>query len=661
MRPLSNETAEQKLQIRDDIIAAVLLMGFAFFINRGIEIKGLYMDDLYLWSCYGEQSFMEYVFPMGSTRFRFLYYLAAWLELAVVGTHINWIVPINILLNGFLAFFLYCLGRRLSGRSLPGFLTGILFLLSRMSYYQIGQMYGLMETMALWMAVGILWCLYVYLNDKKEKIWYFHSACWLYFGICFVHERYMALLPLFYLVLILRGRFQLRKWLRPAIAFAAVQVIRFFTIGTLSPAGTGGTQVADTFSLSQAIKYAFSQVAYIFGINAGPEHLNGLTWADTPFSVKLLVYGADAVLLVFLCAFLVTVVRDRERRRRCLSNAALFLTFIALCIGSSSVTVRVEMRWVYVSYAAALLFLNFICGVLAPGAKKADEPFMPFRRFGLGDGKAAEKKTMTAQSAGDSAEANFLAQHSPAPVFRKEKREGAAVFCCAGFLLYLLLMLPAENFFRDHYENLYLWPNQTRYNSLAEETYGRYGHEIFGKTIYIIGNSYEMSDFTAETFFKVYDPERKAEGTVVQHIDSIYEIGLVTDQMLVLREDPEQNGFQDITRFVRDLKLDVEYGLYDDGWLDEESSFHVLAGQTGTVSLTFMYPGVLSGGEETEIYVDGELYQTIPVTENVYYAQIQAKAGQVLDIQIKNNFYMQNAQEQRGETRLATLVEIAAD
>ena len=147
----------------------------------------------------------------------------------------------------------------------------------------------------------------------------------------------------------------------------------------------------------------------------------------------------------------------------------------------------------------------------------------------------------------------------------------------------------------------------------------------------------------------------------MQHIDSIYEIGLVTDQMLVLREDPEHNGFQDITRFVRDLKLDVEYGLYDDGWLDEESSFHVLAGQTGTVSLTFMYPGVLSGGEETEIYVDGELYQTIPVTENVYYAQIQAKAGQVLDIQIKNNFYMQNAQEQRGETRLATLVEIAAD
>ena len=41
---------------KDEIIAAGLLMAFAFFINRGIEIKGLYMDDLYLWSCYGEQT-----------------------------------------------------------------------------------------------------------------------------------------------------------------------------------------------------------------------------------------------------------------------------------------------------------------------------------------------------------------------------------------------------------------------------------------------------------------------------------------------------------------------------------------------------------------------------------------------------------------------------
>lgn len=77
---------------------------------------------------------------------------------------------------------------------------------------------------------------------------------------------------------------------------------------------------------------------------------------------------------------------------------------------------------------------------------------------------------------------------------------------------YLLLMLPTETFYRAQYPNIYLWPNQLRYNSLAGETYGIYGDAIFGKHIYIIGDSYEMSDFTRDTFFKVYDQNRRAEG-----------------------------------------------------------------------------------------------------------------------------------------------------
>ena len=655
MIPLSNETAEQRLQLRDHLLAAVLLMGFAFFINRGIEIKGLYMDDLYLWSCYGEQSFLEYVFPIGSTRFRFLYYLAAWLELALVGPHIRWIVPINIVLNGLLAFFLYVFGWKLSGRKLPGFLTGMLFLLSRMSYYQISQMYGLMETMALWMAVGIFWCLFRYLNGRQEEqdSRMFTAACWLYFGICFVHERYMVLLPVFFLVLLLKKRFSLTAWLKPAGTFLLVQLIRFATIGTVSPAGTGGTQVADTFSLAQAVKFAFSQVAYVFGINAGPEYLNGIAWWETPRYIKGLVYGADVILLAFLLAFVIVMVKNKKIRKHGLMNSALFIAFIAMCIASSSVTVRVEMRWVYVSYAMALLFLDYLCGLMAPPKghlEKGREGSL--RRFGMKDGAGPS------QVKGDSAEANFLALHAPVPVVKKEHSSLSWLLCGGGFLVYLLLMLPAESFFRGNYPNLYLWPNQTRYNSLAEETYERYGDQIFGKTIYILGNSYEMSQFTADTFFKVFDPARKAEGAQVVFIEDIQDVGLVTDQMLVLREDPEHNGFQDITSFVKDLKLHVDYGLYDEGWMDEDCSFRLMCGAEGKVSITFMYPGILSGGEETKIYVNGSLYDTIPVTESIYYEEISALPYETLEIQIQNNFYMQNAQEQRGETRLSVLAEI---
>ena len=186
---------EKKYEWKDHVIFMGILLAMAVWVNRGIEIKGLYMDDLYFWSCYGEQSFLQYVFPVGSTRFRFLYYLAAWLEMAVVRNHVGWFVPFNILLNAAVSWSIYFIGRRLSRAKGIGFLCGSMFLISRMAYYQIGQVLGLMETMALWMAVMILWYLFRYLNEKDSHV-YFYLSCVLYFGVCFVHERYMALFPL---------------------------------------------------------------------------------------------------------------------------------------------------------------------------------------------------------------------------------------------------------------------------------------------------------------------------------------------------------------------------------------------------------------------------------------------------------------------------------
>lgn len=152
---------------KDDLLVFALLLGFGFFINRGVELKGLYMDDLYLWSCYGEQSFREFVFPMGGTRFRFVFYLAAWLELFFLGNHVTWMVPFNIVLNSIIAWSLYRIFVKVSGgRKFVSLALAAAYLLSRMSYYQIGQFYGLMESLGLWAAVGLLYGVYVYVNER---------------------------------------------------------------------------------------------------------------------------------------------------------------------------------------------------------------------------------------------------------------------------------------------------------------------------------------------------------------------------------------------------------------------------------------------------------------------------------------------------------------
>ena len=61
----------------------------------------------------------------------------------MVGNHVSWFVPINILLNGALACYLYGIACKLSRAKAIGFLTGVMFLSSRMAYYQIGQVLGL--------------------------------------------------------------------------------------------------------------------------------------------------------------------------------------------------------------------------------------------------------------------------------------------------------------------------------------------------------------------------------------------------------------------------------------------------------------------------------------------------------------------------------------
>ena len=95
--------------------------------------------------------------------------------------------------------------------------------------------------------------------------------------------------------------------------------------------------------------------------------------------------------------------------------------------------------------------------------------------------------------------------------------------------------------------------------------------------------------------------------------------------------------------------------------MDENAKIRVMAGKEGVIHLKFMFPGILNGGETTTIHKDGELAAQIPVTESVYYQDIAAEPYQIVELEFHHNFYMQNAQEQRGEDRLAVIMEIMAD
>lgn len=610
---LKHSFVKRQIEWRSELLIVCLLGAFAFFVNRHMEIKGLYMDDLYQWYSYNSESFLQAIFTFGGSRCRFLYNLVAWIEMAIFGPHVGWYVPFNILLNTGLAYTLYRMAHSFSRSRYLGILFALIFLMSRMSYYQIGQALGLMETMALWLAISILYLLYQILHEhdgKGERRMFLASG--LYFAVCFVHERYMVLLPLFFLVLLFRKEKDVRQWIAPAVSFAVVQLIRFFVIGTVAPAGTGGTDVADTMSVSSVIKFALSQIAYLFGINAGPEHLNGQNFREAPLWVLMMIAIADLMLIVMVVALFIRLIQKKAKRVERIQTVVLFVMFIGACIACSSVTIRVEMRWVYVSYATALLFMAWIYGVLTEGM----------------------------------AEKGIWLQAFP---------------YLSVLTVYVVLMLPVENYYRGLYPNLYYWADQERYNSLAEETYGNYGVGIFGKNIFVVGKNFEMEDFTAENFFRVFDPLKREESTRVVHVSDVRQFGLVDDNMLVIQEDPEHNRFQDVTHVVKTFKCRPIYGFYDDGWIDEKSKVQVMAGKTGKIHLSFTYPRDLTDDQWLTVYVNDEPVDYLHFTETSVETEIEAEPYDVVTLRFETNFFVPNAMEQRGTTKLALLLKMTAE
>ena len=614
MKQEGNKAFIKGIPLGGYLLAFLFLLGSAYWINRQIHIKALYMDDLYLFSFFREQNFFEFSFPIGqAVRFRPVYWAISYIEMALVGADPNRYLHFNIFLNSLLAFFLFFFSLKMTKKRILSVSLGLLFLSAHFAYYQIGQAIGILETLALGFALLTLYFLYRQIDcqerDFGKMLLFSHLF---FFLLIFTHERYVALLPLFYIPLIFRGKqaevntavgvqniglkeaeesenakaldgakaadyakasesalsgiaavgkqyivveqgesestsvntgantsayisastgaytnvsesvnasasasasanvsasagkqdkseSQARK--RPKLLpffLPFVQAFLFFSIrslaiGSFIPKGTGGTEVQDGFSLTKALSHAFSQVFYIFGIQAGPDYLAGIPWEEVGRKHRYVIYASIAVLAFSILLALLFVIRKGKLKKEFFGKNILFLCFIALCIGCSSITIRVEMRWVYVSFAAALLYFAYLLG-----------------NTGM-----------------------------PIPTFFA--------------LLFVCLRFPAEMKYRESFPRIYFWEDQDRMNSLAEQTIGKYGRDyVLGKQVYILENNYKMSKFYGDTFFQVFDPEMSGQGTKIHFIKDFRELPSEANlyNSLVLKEVPEERAYRDITQEV---------------------------------------------------------------------------------------------------------------
>ncbi len=171
----------------------------------------------------------------------------------------------------------------------------------------------------------------------------------------------------------------------------------------------------------------------------------------------------------------------------------------------------------------------------------------------------------------------------------------------------------------------------------------------------IIKNDFKLSDFDALEFFRAYNPDIRED--IVTFIDNYRDIGVVNEDMIVLTEDKKNNEYVNVTDFLRNIKVENIYGHYDDGWTDEEAKFNVMSGEHGQIHFEIMYPGELTGNESIEIDANGEK-ETLDLVSNITYYEIDTTPNTLIPINMKSNFYMPDAKEQRGDKKLSFILNI---
>ena len=607
---------EEKYEYLKDILLSLLLIGIAFIINTGISIKGLYMDDLLMWSTRRGTGFFRYVFPHEMRKFRPVYWAVTWIYQGIIKNNLDFIVPINILIGAGIAIAIYFFAKGLARSKTMAFLFAAMFLVSRFSYYDIGQYLGLMEAMAMIFAFALCVCLYKYINGQANR--YFYYACIFYFLDCFTHERFVVLFPMLIFAVIVKKGYRIINAPVAIITFIVANYIRFAALKSFIPEGTGNSKVSETFKLSSFFASVKTEILYLCGINTGPTHLNGIDFKDVNIAVKILIIIGIFAFIMFICKSVYSILmRSKKIEFDWINNILLFLGFIIGSIVSSAVTIRVEMRWLYAPFLFLLLLTAYIYGV---------------------DKKIAVRKSK-----------NKVIGTSLSRIFHVSFVSAILV------MVWGFCMLVGDMYYRGYYNKIYLFEGQNRANSLANETYYKYDKDLSNKRIYIIKNDFKLSDFDALEFFRAYNPDIRED--IVTFIDNYRDIGVVNEDMIVLTEDKKNNEYVNVTDFLRNIKVENIYGHYDDGWTDEEAKFNVMSGEHGQIHFEIMYPGELTGNESIEIDANGEK-ETLDLVSNITYYEIDTTPNTVIPIHMKSNFYMPDAKEQRGDKKLSFILNI---
>lgn len=479
------------------IVSVLFVVNYIFKFSLHTNVRTLYLDDLKIYSNFKEGTFLDAIFLNLSNKIRpvahMVLYIAFWIADANFQKLDIFILLWNLVIALGVTSAAYQLIGGKTGTDLKAglaLIVGVLYSISRFSYYVWTEVFGLMESTALLLAIGILLMSIKYLFDTSERNLYIAGI--LYVMVIFTHERYILLAGVIFIAIFLKhGMKKPLKYLIPILTFILFMGIRIIMFGNRFVDGTGGTSVIDTFNLKDTLLYMICQILYLFGINAGPAYLNGINFYSVSWQISILTIIQIIFLLVCFSSYLLLMIKDHDIEE--LKKSVIYVVFIFCCIVSSSITIRVEMRWIYVSYTAFLIYMAQIFTYLV-------------QRFDI-------KK-----------------------------------FIIPG-IIYIVIGFICEEYYQSYYKNLYYWDDRLLTSSLYEKTLVKYGEDFFSRNVYIIGNSMKWTMAEWNQFYSQFFKEDTIFPNViyVEHVEELYKELPVDKQPIILLEDLSNCQYIDVS------------------------------------------------------------------------------------------------------------------
>lgn len=488
------------LKIFEFLTLSVLLIVICKFVNNNISIRSLYMDDLSNYYYFLRQNIFEYSFGVveNQVHYRPVFYFLLYIYFIFITGNIALSVKINIIITAMTGVLLYYISKRIKINFVFSILISIMFLFSRFSIFQIGQCIGIIDSVSLILSLFIFILCYDFIHTgKKINLIYL-----LFFLVCFTHERYMCLFVLLAVSLLLCDKInkknKLKNFLFLILIASSIFIIRYILLGFLIPRGTAKTVITETFTIKQFLNHIFEQFGYILGFNSGPDYLCGIPYKDINNITAENIIGIYSIIslwIIFVYFIVKILYLIKTKNIKVFFGDIFFLSYILSCIIASSVTFRLEMRWIYSSYAVFLIYMGYMVTYLF--------------------------KVLTRTK----------------------------VVLKILFVLFFVFQILTESFYRKYSDNIYFLNDLKETNSLADETIYKFGEEVLhNKKIYITNKAFRLSGLWYRHFFEPFTGE-KNEDIVLNEIENIEEVfELAKDENnIVLIEDVENKKYN---RFI---------------------------------------------------------------------------------------------------------------